>query len=126
MRSVQVFYQTLIFVSAGAGGGAGGAWSPISLRYLRTIVCVKEESSSESITNIAPPHGQHAEELGACSSKENGAGNHRIFFHEIGQRFQAFSLISERIFDGFEIVSGDGDRNSGDDYKMFKERCLEE
>jgi hypothetical protein len=68
---------------------------------------------------IVPPHGQHAKELGACSREENGAGNHGIFFHQSGQSLQAVGLVGDSIFDGFEIVSSDSDRNSGNNYKSM-------
>jgi hypothetical protein len=51
---------------------------------------------------VVPPHCNNAKELGNRGGEENGAGNLGVLFPCIRQRFQAFSLVSERRSDGFE------------------------
>jgi hypothetical protein len=66
---------------------------------------------------VVPPHCNNAKELGNRGGEENGAGNLGVLFPCIRQRFQAFSLVSERRSDGFEIVRSHSDRNDADHYK---------
>jgi hypothetical protein len=58
---------------------------------------------------IAPPHGQHANELGASGCKKNSACYCGVSLHQLRQRFQALGLVGEGVLDCAEVVSGDGD-----------------